>query len=302
VVDAAEHDEASLLRGSCGDSGARLIYRGRVRIALVVNPGAGGRPDAAHLAAAMAPAEVVPVALGEIESGLEAVAPDRVAVAGGDGSIAPVAAIAGRLGVPLAVIPVGTANDFARACGLPLNVDAAARLAAHGERTRALELGRLADGAPFVNVAGAGLATIAARRAQPLKPRLGPLAYVAGAIRASTAPSLSTRVKVDGAEVFAGRAWQVIVACTGAFGGGAGVHADPVDGELDLVVLHGSRLLQAIGLRRRAIAPTRRGKLVEVELPPGTEVNADGELRKGGLERVTARAGAFRLVVGDDSP
>lgn len=49
-----------------------LIHRGRVRIALVVNPGAGGRPDADRLVAAMAPAEAVRVALGEIEDGIEA--------------------------------------------------------------------------------------------------------------------------------------------------------------------------------------------------------------------------------------
>jgi diacylglycerol kinase family enzyme len=268
-----------------------------VRIALVVNRAARGRPDAEMLAAAMRPAEVAVVEVGAASGEIEALAPDRIAVAGGDGTIAPVAEIAGRLGVPLAVIPAGTANDFARTNGLPLDVSEAAELAARGSRTRALELGRLADGAPFVNVASAGLATVAARRAQPLKPRLGSLAYVAGAIRASTAPALRTRVKVDGAEVFDGRAWQVIVACTGAFGGGAGVGADPADGELDVVVLDGSRLKQAIGLRRRTIGPHHRGAVVEIELPPGTDVNADGELRTGGLERVTARAGAYSLVI-----
>src|SRR5919204_1769138 len=48
--------------------------------------------------------------------------PDRLAVAGGDGSIGPVAAHAARAGVPLAVIPTGTANDFARALDLPLDL------------------------------------------------------------------------------------------------------------------------------------------------------------------------------------
>ena len=50
---------------------------------------------------------------------LAATAPDRVAVAGGDGTIGPAAETAGRLGAPLAVIATGTANDFARANGLP---------------------------------------------------------------------------------------------------------------------------------------------------------------------------------------
>ena len=63
---------------------------------------------------------------------------DRIVVAGGDGTIGPVAELAGRLDVPLAVIPTGTANDFARANGIPLDVEAAARLAAsrHGAARR----------------------------------------------------------------------------------------------------------------------------------------------------------------------
>src|SRR3712207_7308671 len=43
---------------------------------------------------------------------------------------------------------------------------------------------------------------------------------------------------VDGREAFTGRAWQVTVASTGAFGGGAEIEeADPHDGLLDLVVV-----------------------------------------------------------------
>ena len=61
----------------------------------------------------------------------------------------------------------------------------AASLAAHGTETRNLELGRLADGRPFVNVASAGLAAKAARHASPFKKVLGPLAYAVGALRAS---------------------------------------------------------------------------------------------------------------------
>ena len=48
-----------------------------------------------------------------------------------------------------------------------------------------MELGRLADGRPFVNVASAGLASAAARRAQPFKSFLGPLAYPLGALQAA---------------------------------------------------------------------------------------------------------------------
>jgi len=231
---------------------------------------------------------------------------DRIAVAGGDGSIAPVAALAGRLNVPLAVIPTGTANDFARAHELPLDVEAAAELAASGERTQSLELGRLSTGRPFVNVAAAGLSSVAGRRAQPLKSRFGPLAYGLGAVRAAaTGSPLHLTVRVDGETAFAGDAWQVMVACTGAFGGGAGIGAtDPTDGELDTVIIPaGSRVAlarRAWGLRTQTIERQRKvehfvGRVVEVE--GAGELNCDGEFVARGLDRVTAQANAFRLIV-----
>jgi diacylglycerol kinase (ATP) len=235
--------------------------------------------------------------------------PDRLVVAGGDGTIAPVAELAGRLGVPLGVIPAGTANDYVRATGLPVDPIAAARLAVTGTALRPYELGRLGDGRPFVNVASAGLASVAARRAAPLKPRLGVLAYAVGAVRAAvTAAPLDCTLRADGATVFEGAAWQVIVAVTGAFGGGSGVAvADPSDGDLDVALLPaGTRIglvRRAWGLRRHTIAEQRgvehhRGAVMELDVPPGTEVNADGEVRNGGLERVTAERDAYELVVG----
>ncbi len=181
----------------------------------MVNPASGRALDPAPLVAAM-PGDVTVLAPGEAVGH-----PDRIVIASGDGTIAPAAATAAELGVPLGVIPGGTANDFARVNGLPFDPVEAARLAATGTELRPLELGRLATGRPFVNSAAAGLASVAGRRAQPLKSRYGPLAYGIGAARAAASGRpLPVCVRVDGAEVFDGDVWQVIVACTGAFGGG----------------------------------------------------------------------------------
>jgi diacylglycerol kinase (ATP) len=281
-----------------------------VHVALVVNRASGGGLDPAPLVRAMEE-RGARVTLHEREDP-EIGRPDRLVVAGGDGTIAPVAELAGRLGVPLGVIPGGTANDYVRATGLPVDPLAAAALAVTGTALRSYELGRLGDGRPFVNLASAGLASVAARRAAPLKPRLGALAYGIGAVRAAatTAP-LRCTVRVDGATVFDGAAWQVILAVTGAFGGGSGVAAaDPSDGDLDVAVLPACTRIglarRAWGLRRHTIAEQRgvehhRGAVMELEVVGGrnVEVNADGELHRGGLERVTAERDAYELVVGD---
>lgn len=284
-----------------------------MKIALIANPASGGGLDVEALIEALNRhgSEVKAFEPGDLDAAA-AWAPERVAVAGGDGTIAPCAALAGRLGVPLAVIPSGTANDFARASAIPPQREQACELAATGSELSPHELGRLADGHPFVNVASAGLASAAAHRAQPLKPRLGPLAYAVGALRAAASEQpLECTVRADGDAVFRGDAWQVIVAVTGAFGGGAELGtAEPDDGVLDVAVLPaGSRLglaRRAWGMRRGTIAQQRdvcnaRGSVVEVELPAGAQLNVDGEVRETGLERVTIEPRGFSLVVGSFS-
>jgi diacylglycerol kinase (ATP) len=283
-----------------------------VRIALIANAASGGGLDTEPLADRMRRHGAEVRACGCDPEDLEGAAdwgPERIVVAGGDGTVGSAAELAGRLSVPLAVIPTGTANDFARASDLPTDADKACELAATGTELRPMELGRLADGRPFVNVASAGLASAAARRAEPFKSFLGPLAYPLGALHAAvTEQPLRCTVCAGGEEVFDGEAWQAIVAVTGAFGGGAEIDAaDPEDGVLDTAILPaGSRLglaRRAWGLRRGTIAEQgdvchARGTVVEVDLPPGTEFNVDGEVRDQGMERITVEHRAYELVVG----
>ena len=233
--------------------------------------------------------------------------PARIVVAGGDGSVGVAAEAAARAEVPLAVVAVGTANDFARALDLPLDAAEACRLAVHGEKTRLLELAWV-EGRPFVNLASAGLSPVAADKAHGLKRVLGALAYPVGALRAGLgADPVACRVSCDGQPLFEGRAWQVSVAVTGAFGGGAGVEADPCDGQFDVVVIEaGSRarlVLHAYGLRARKVESQRgvhkaRGPTVEVRTNGQTGFNVDGERVDLDLARFRIEQGAFALVHG----
>ena len=253
---------------------------------------------------AEAGAEVDALALDapeEIGAGTE-----RVAVAGGDGSIGGAAALAAAAGVPLAVIPTGTANDFATHFGLPGELSAACRLAAGGIEIRSVELPRVC-GRPFVNVAGAGLPPAAAAEAGELKEDLGALAYPAGAVGAGLkSEPIRCAVTVDGERLFAGEAWQASVAGSGAFGGGAGFRTDSADGMLDVIVIEaGSRarlVKHAIGLRlgdveRQRGVVSARGRRIELELDPDECLNIDGEL----VDVATLSAdGRLRFETGDE--
>ena len=283
--------------------------RATTTVALVANERSGGS-NPAHCVERLRAfgAEVTRFDLDDIGDAVASGA-ERIVVAGGDGSIAPVAAAAGEAGIPLAVVPAGTANDFARRMGLPDGLTAACRLAVRGQRLRSLELGWMNDERPFVNVASAGLPAPAAQHASSWKDRLGPLAYATGAVRAGlTAKPLTCLVECDDRELLAGEAWQVTVAASGAFGGGSTVEeADPSDGALDVIAIEAGPRLALIGvayrLRSGAVSHHPRAfhtrcEHVEVQVPDCTEFNVDGEVVTEGDARFRAVKGAFRLVIG----
>jgi diacylglycerol kinase (ATP) len=276
-------------------------------LALLANPesGSGEAGDVARLLRERG-ASVEEFALDQLDE-VVAAEPGRIVVAGGDGTIGCAAEAASRAGVPLAVVPIGTANDFARALGLPTKREPACELALSGTATRSMELGRIGR-RPFVNVASAGLAPIAARKAHGLKALLGPLAYAVGAVRAGlTAAPIACTVRCDGETLFAGDAWQVTVACTGAFGAGAGIVANPHDGRLDVVVVaDGARARlawRALGMRRWRVERQRGvltgdGDVVELATLGRTSLNVDGEVVEVEDVRFTVEADAYRVVVG----
>lgn len=277
-------------------------------LALIASPDAGGGCDAATLTGRLeaAGASVTAFEIDRIDAVATAV-PDRVVVAGGDGSIGAAADLAGRLDVPLAVLPVGTANNFARAQGIPEEVGEACELAARGVHIRTLELARAGE-LPFVNVASAGLAPVAAERAVRLKRLLGRAAYTVGAAAAAvtTAP-VPCVVTANGRRAFEGDTWQVMVASSGAFGAGAQVEGtDTTDGALDAVVLEAGPRADLIRrgwwMRQGRIATQpgaayARAPVIDIDVPDGTRFNVDGEVVALGPTRFTVERAAFRLVL-----
>ncbi|GAA1436164.1 hypothetical protein GCM10009616_35320 [Microlunatus lacustris] len=108
-------------------------------------------------------------------------------VGGGDGTVGAVAGLLADLPAEtrpvLGVLPLGTANDFARTLDLQPGVVPAVAALTTGKVVD-VDLGR-ANGAPFLNVASLGLSVGATTALHPgLKRRLGPLAYPIAALQA----------------------------------------------------------------------------------------------------------------------
>jgi diacylglycerol kinase family enzyme len=106
----------------------------------------------------------------------------RVLVAGGgDGTVSSVAAALVGRNAALGVLPLGTLNHFAKDVGLPLDIDAAARVIAAG-RTTCVDVGEV-NGRPFINNSSIGLyARLVAERKE--RERVGLSKWIAHGVAA----------------------------------------------------------------------------------------------------------------------
>lgn len=198
---------------------------------------------------------------------------ELVVALGGDGTVREVARGLAHSGVPLGVVPLGTANLFARNLLLPPgNLRRAIRLALHGA-TAPVDLGRAlvrahpdtGDWLPeetFLVLAGMGHDARTVLATSPAtKSRLGWLAYLgAGAQHLHQRP-VSVRLQIDDQPAEDTEVWSVLVGNCGRIPGGIAIfpHALLDDGKLELMearVRHPAQWLPVAwqGLRHRPVA------------------------------------------------
>jgi diacylglycerol kinase (ATP) len=236
-----------------------------------------------------------------------------VVVFGGDGSLHSVVSVLVHEewldDTPVALVPLGTGNDFARTLGLPLDAaDAASGLPS--ARERRIDLLVEEGGEVVVNAVHIGVGVDAAEEAADLKPRYGRFGYLLGAVRTGfVSKGQRLRVVIDDVVVASGRhhVLQVAVGNGRFVGGGTPIapHADPGDGEVDVVLSYAlapvKRFAYAVGVRlgrhgMRQDVQTYRGKQVTVT-GPAFRWNVDGELHGPDTRRSwRLRPGALRLL------
>jgi len=179
----------------------------------------------------------------------------RFIAGGGDGTINGVVNVLMRQKniskLSLGIMPLGTANDFARGAGLPMDDITSSLLhAAAGEATP-IDIGR-ANKDYFINVASGGFgAEVTATTPQDLKKALGGAAYtLMGLVKALNLEPYSGKIILPNGTIFEGSMMNMAVA-NNRFAGGAfevAPRASLTDGLLDLVILSSANItdLQAI--------------------------------------------------------
>lgn len=163
---------------------------------------------------------------------------DLVVVCGGDGTLAAAARGLMETGLPLGVLPLGTANDFARTLGIPLDLAAAADVIVRGH-SRRVDVGEV-NGHCFFNVASLGLSADLARGlTKERKRRFGRLAYAVQALEVLLLARPFRAEIVSQSERSQVRTLQIAVGNGRHYGGGSVVHQHAAidDGHLDLYSL-----------------------------------------------------------------
>lgn len=117
---------------------------------------------------------------------------------GGDGTVSAIAGAAMNTGIPLGIIPRGTANAFSVGLGIPTNLRAACETILAGN-THVVDAARCND-TPMILLAGLGFeAGMVDKASRELKNELGNLAYLlAGVRQLATAQPFKATVDMNG--------------------------------------------------------------------------------------------------------
>ena len=234
---------------------------------------------------------------------------------GGDGSVSSVVDFLANHDVVLGLLPLGTANDFARTLEIPEDIEAACQAIARGKIVD-VDLGLAGDNF-YVNVASVGLSVEATRALSPwLKKSTGPLAYPLAAMRAFFRHEpFSARLTFpdgDNEPVEYERLLQVAVGNGRFYGGGMVVAPESGidDRTLDIYAIELGRRRSLIGVARYL----RSGDFIEVEgvhhfrtsrvrleTDPDLPINIDGEVVSRTPRDFSVAYNALDVLVPQDS-
>lgn len=236
---------------------------------------------------------------------------DAIVLCGGDGTIASGAMAVMESGLPLGIIPMGTANDLARTLGIPLDLEKAADLVISG-RTRAIDVGSV-NGHAFFNVASIGLSSqLASALDAGLKRRWGRVGYAIAALKVASRARPFEAIITEKGDAIAVTTYQIAVGNGRHYGGGNVVEETAAidDGRLDLYSLEmGSvwklaLMLRSFRLGRHGLwseVRTARCDNFEVTTRRPMPVNTDGEIVTSTPARFEVHPNAIRVFVPDEA-
>ncbi|HEX6112383.1 MAG TPA: lipid kinase [Geminicoccaceae bacterium] len=232
---------------------------------------------------------------------------DLVIIGGGDGTINAAAEALVEAGLPLGILPLGTANDLARTLEIPVDPVEASLVITEGA-THRIDLGRV-NGKHFFNVASMGLSVHVARElGVEIKRRWGVLGYPLTLWRAlGRHQSFRAEIRCNGTRARV-RAIQISVGNGRHYGGGMTIAADAAidDGMLDVVSVAPQGVLELAvnlpafrwGWHERAPRLRHwRCRDIEIRTVRPLPINTDGEVTTQTPATIAVVPGAIAVYV-----
>ncbi len=232
--------------------------------------------------------------------------PNLVILGGGDGTISSLVDLLVGQDVVMGILPLGTANSFARTLGIPLDMAGAVEVFRTG-RPRRIDLG-MVDGDYFANCAAIGISPkIAETVPHGLKKVLGRIGYLGWAAYQFTRFRPFTLIVGEGANADRLRVVEVRIS-NGRFHGGVElVESARVDsGEIVVQAVRGHvkrRLVTnwvasmlRLDLRHEDVTEFR-GKAIHIATEPPLPISIDGEVLAKTPVTAKIAAGVIEVMV-----
>ncbi len=213
---------------------------------------------------------------------------DLVIIGGGDGTLNAAVDALVETGLPLGILPLGTANDLARTLEIPNSLPKACEIIAKGQ-VRRIDLGWV-NGKHFFNVASLGLSVqITKQLTKELKRRWGVFAYAITALQVILQiRPFRAEIRINGESIRV-KTVQIAVGNGRYYGGGmAVVHDATIDDQrLDLYSLelpHWWQIVALLPAMRGGRHTTWRGvrtlygQEIQVYTRKPRPINTDGEI------------------------
>ncbi|MFK7607221.1 MULTISPECIES: lipid kinase YegS [unclassified Pseudomonas] len=235
----------------------------------------------------------------------------HVIAGGGDGTLREVCEAMAQADTEasLVLLPLGTANDFARAAGVPLASDEA--LALLDAPAHAIDLGEV-DGQVFLNMATGGFGSqVTANTSEDLKKVLGGAAYLFTGLSRFSELHAAYAELVGPDFHWKGELLALGIGNGRQAGGGQALCPDALadDGLLDISILPAPQ--EVVGTLKNLMAGgwgldnlfvRERLPWVEIKTSEGLSINLDGEPMEGDSLRFSVRKGALKIHLPHDSP
>ncbi len=248
-----------------------------------------------------------PVRLPEIVQGAITQGHKLIIVGGGDGTISSVVDFFAYRDAVLGILPLGTANSFARALGIPLDLAGAAEILTGAGKVADVDLGRINDDY-FANTAAIGLPALVGRNMpHGLKRWFGKAGYilVGAALFAVHTPFRAVLTAGQREIARIDDALDILIA-NGPYQGGVKVadEADPESRDLVIRIVKGGRKTNLLKTWARPALNARAADFTEIvhasdlviATDPPHYVSVDGEVVTRTPVRVSVARQALLLM------